>query len=235
MSASPRPQLAIELRTTASRVAEALRAELLDGAYAPGAPLREAELSARTGVSRPTIREALAELARDGLVVHSLHRGMEVVRLEPADVRDVYGTRRAIEQAGLARLAGAGEAPQLAALSAAVEAMARAAQARNRRAVVEADVAFHAALARACGLVRLERAHRAAMLELRLALSVADRADDDQATVLASHRRLHERIAAGPRREAARALDHHLREAEERVCAVLAQAESPPDRRSSSA
>jgi DNA-binding GntR family transcriptional regulator len=215
-----RPQLAIELRTTSSRVAEALRAELLDGAYAPGTPLREGDLSTRTGVSRPTVREALAELARDGLVVHSLHRGVEVARLEPADVHDLYATRRVIEQAGVAALTRA-RVRDVDALGEALDAMATAARAGDRRAVVAADAAFHAALARAAGVRRLERAHAGAMLELRLVLSVTDRVHADVAAQLVSHERLRDMLSGNSPREAARELERHLDAAERNVCAIV--------------
>ena len=47
------------------------------------------------------VRSALARLEREGLLVHSLHRGLEVVRLSVDDVRDLYATRRTLEVAGL--------------------------------------------------------------------------------------------------------------------------------------
>ena len=103
-TAPPIVPLAIERLTTAERVAEALREQLLSGIYRPGTALRDAELSAHAGVSRTTVREALALLAREGLLTHSLHRGMEVTRLSPGDVRDIYATRRLIERAGLETL-----------------------------------------------------------------------------------------------------------------------------------
>jgi len=91
--------LSIERLSTAERVADALREHLLSGAIAPGTPMRDVDLSVRAGVSRTTLREALAVLAREGLLTHSLHRGMEVARLAAADVRDIYAARRVIEQA----------------------------------------------------------------------------------------------------------------------------------------
>jgi len=51
-------------------IAEALRAEIRDGDLEPGAPLpSEARLTARFGVSRGTVRQALAALRAEGLIV----------------------------------------------------------------------------------------------------------------------------------------------------------------------
>ena len=82
--------LSIRPVTTASSLAESLREELLSGEYPPGTPLGDADLVERAGVSAATARAALSELEHDGLVVHSLHRGVEVVRITPDDVRDIY-------------------------------------------------------------------------------------------------------------------------------------------------
>jgi DNA-binding GntR family transcriptional regulator len=96
--------LPIRRSTAASTLAERLREELLSGALAPGSPLREADVVERTGANRAIIREALAELARDGLVVHSIQRGVEVARITPEELRDVYAARRVYEAAGLKAL-----------------------------------------------------------------------------------------------------------------------------------
>ena len=85
----------------ADDVAEALRDEVLGGSYPPGTGIDEAEVQARLGVSRDLAESALARLEREGLLVHSLHRGLEVVRLSVDDVRDLYATRRTLELAGL--------------------------------------------------------------------------------------------------------------------------------------
>jgi DNA-binding GntR family transcriptional regulator len=52
---TPAPiSLPIERLTTAARVADALCEELLSGAFRPGTPMRDVELSARARVSRTT-------------------------------------------------------------------------------------------------------------------------------------------------------------------------------------
>ena len=131
--------------TAASTVAEALREELLSGAYAPGTQLRDTDLVERDGIPLAIARAALAELARDGLVVHTLQRGVEVVRITPDDVRDIYAARRVFEVAGLETLLR-GRPADVSWLEAATERMGEAAVAGDGRALVEADLAFHLAI-----------------------------------------------------------------------------------------
>jgi DNA-binding GntR family transcriptional regulator len=209
--------------TTASSVAEALREELLSGTYPPGTPLGDVELMERTGISSATARAALSELEHDGLIVHSLHRGIEVVRITQDDVRDIYAARRVFEVAGLEVLLRR-RPVDVTWLEAAIERMGEAAVAADGRALVEADLAFHLAIVAAAGSRRLTRAAQGALMELRLVLSVADRERDDLPALVADHQYLVEVFRGGHLRESVSALQDHLVRAE-----VLArQAASEP-------
>jgi DNA-binding GntR family transcriptional regulator len=205
--------LPIRPTTTATSIAEALREELLSGAYAPGTPLGDAEVMERTGVSSATARAALSELEHDGLVVHSLHRGVEVVRITTDDVRDIYSARRVFELAGLEVLLRR-RPVDVTWLEAAIERMGEAAVAGDGRALVEADLAFHLAIVAAAGSRRVTRAAQGALMELRLVLSVADRAHDDLPSLVADHQYLVEVFRSGHLREARSALVDHLARAE---------------------
>ena len=81
-----------------------LRGQVLDGTLA-GTHLREVELSERLGVSRQSLRAALAELTFRGLLHREPHRGVYVPRLTRADVRDIYDMRRIIEGEAVRRVA----------------------------------------------------------------------------------------------------------------------------------
>jgi DNA-binding GntR family transcriptional regulator len=201
--------LPIRRVTKASTIAEALREELLSGAYVPGTPLGDTDVIERTGVSPAIARAALSELEHDGLVVHSLHRGVEVVRITPDDVRDIYAARRVFEVAGLEVLLRR-RPVDVSWLEAAIERMGEAAVGRDGRALVEADLAFHLAIVAAAGSRRLTRAAQGALMELRLVLSVADRGRDDMPALVADHQYLVEVFRSGHRREAVSALEEHL-------------------------
>jgi DNA-binding GntR family transcriptional regulator len=216
--------LPMHASTVAGTVAEALRDHLLSGALPPGAPLHDAELVTQLGAPRSAVREALAELARDGLVVHTLHHGFEVVNTTREDVTDVYAVRQVFERTGLEALLGKRDV-DLSWLRAATERMGEAAVARDWRAAVEADMAFHLAIVAAAGARRLTRAAQSAMMELRLVLSVADRAADDLPALVADHDHLVSIFDTGRLPWAAAALEDHLLRGE----AVALTAVTPSD------
>jgi DNA-binding GntR family transcriptional regulator len=205
--------LPIRRATAVTTLAGALRDELLCGSFPPGTPLREASLVERTGAAAATVRQALAELARDGLVVHSLHRGVEVARITPEELRDIYTARRVYETAGLMALL-ARRPVDVSWLEAAAERMGEAAVADDGRAMVEADMAFHLAIVAAAGSHRLTAAAQGALNELRLVLSVADRALGDLPALVADHDYLIDVFSIGRAPAAVAALEDHLERGE---------------------
>ena len=211
--------LSLERTTPADDVAEALRDEVLGGLVPPGTPVRESEVQARFGVSRDLARGALGQLEREGLLVHSLHRGLEVIHLSVHDVRDLYAARRTLELAGLEAFVRRRPADDVW-LQAAVQSMTEAAAAGDGRAAVAADTAFHLAIVASTSSRRIRLAAEAAFRELRVLLAFADRVSGDLDEIAADHAGLMEVIVQAPPPSARAALLDHLRRGEQRILAV---------------
>ena len=81
----------------ADQAEAALRQDILRGHRAPGTRLNEVEIAATLGVSRGPVREAMQRLAHDGLVLVMPHRGSFVRSLEPAEIRELFEVRIALE------------------------------------------------------------------------------------------------------------------------------------------
>jgi DNA-binding GntR family transcriptional regulator len=84
-------------KTRAAAVADELRRMIRSGELAPGTPLRQDHLAAQFGVSSTPVREALTTLARERLVRHDPHRGAVVYPPTPADIRENFEIRLALE------------------------------------------------------------------------------------------------------------------------------------------
>lgn len=104
----PRVDLDVSLASSGSArqqlwegVADALREAILLGSIPAGASLVEADLAARFDVSRGPIRDALRDLAREGLVVDLPRRGTVVSTLSFADIQEVYEVREGLEIAAV--------------------------------------------------------------------------------------------------------------------------------------
>jgi DNA-binding GntR family transcriptional regulator len=130
----------------ATGIVARLEREILQGTLPPGARLDEQLLAERFGVSRTPVREALLELAAQGLATQQAHRGTFV-----ADVtlEDVFGSYEVLaELEGLcARLATRRmTAVQKHDLQQLHERMGRSLGADLRSQYIEMDAAFHATL-----------------------------------------------------------------------------------------
>jgi DNA-binding GntR family transcriptional regulator len=86
------------------RAYAALRDEIVDGVLAAGTVLGEVEQSARLGVSRTPLREALSRLVADGLVAAHSGRGVVVTDVPVERIVDLFEVRGALEEQA-ARLA----------------------------------------------------------------------------------------------------------------------------------
>jgi DNA-binding GntR family transcriptional regulator len=79
------------------QVVRKLRAMLVEGRIAAGAKLNERELSERLLVSRTPLREAIKQLAAEGLVALRPHRGAMAVQLDEAEVHHSFELMAALE------------------------------------------------------------------------------------------------------------------------------------------
>ncbi len=78
-------------------VADRLRTDILEGKLRPGDWLRQERLAQEYGVSQMPVREALKELAAEGLVEHVPYRGVRIVTFTAVDVEDLYAIRSDLE------------------------------------------------------------------------------------------------------------------------------------------
>lgn len=74
-----------------------VRNAIQTGQLKPGDRLREVELAEVIGLSRTPIREALAKLQAEGLVLHDATRGIVVAQLDYSMVTELYYMREVLE------------------------------------------------------------------------------------------------------------------------------------------
>jgi DNA-binding GntR family transcriptional regulator len=91
------------MATSQHDVYRQLKQSITNFEFRPGARLVEDDLSARYGVSRTPVREALRQLEREGLVVASAGRGRLVRDISLRDYEDVSRVRLALEELAVAQ------------------------------------------------------------------------------------------------------------------------------------
>jgi DNA-binding GntR family transcriptional regulator len=88
-------------RTTQDMVVDGLRQGILSGAFESGQPLRQEQIAEDFGVSKSPVREALRQLAGEGLVTFSPHRGAVVSEISYEEAREITEIRISLESLAL--------------------------------------------------------------------------------------------------------------------------------------
>jgi DNA-binding GntR family transcriptional regulator len=214
---SPFGSLSLEHSSTVERVAEELRRAVFEGEIESGTPLREVALAESLGVSRPTVREALALLVAEGLATREPNRGVSVSSPDPESVHDVSTARTVLETAGVRTWPHATEEARAAvrrALADYEQAVARDAsyQELNRR-----HLAIHLSLVGLTGSPRLVAMAESIVAEMRLALAQIDRVRRNARDQAGSHHHLLDLLESGDVDAAVAELGEHLHGAEEAI------------------
>ncbi|MBZ9854137.1 GntR family transcriptional regulator [Mesorhizobium sp. CA13] len=153
-------------------IVHALEEDIIFGRLAPGARLVEDVLLARFPVSRHTIRQALYQLERLGVVTRERNKGAMVRRLSPDEVRQIYEVREMLQRQAALMI-------RLPASEALIEELTQILRIYNGhvesgylRGIHEANDRFHLTMFSACG-----NAYLVASIEHYMRLSLPVRAN----------------------------------------------------------
>lgn len=195
-------------------IAQRLRAAIFAGHFGPGERLREEALASAMGVSRGPIREALAQLEREGLIVIRRNRGAFVARLSREDLDEVYTLRVAIERFAIQRACEYAEPAELEGLDAVVTRMAEALTSGcSEQEAAELDLEFHDRIYQAAHHRRLYECWTNLRPQIQIVLLSRNVAHPDfrlLSVAVDSHQALVDAIRAKDVAEACRLIDDHL-------------------------
>ena len=206
-------------------VYDAIKAQIMDLELAPGSRVNMDQLARDLEVSTTPVRESLARLESEGLVTRRSLQGYTVTaQPDRAELHELF-TLRALLEPEAARQATHEPAGDLAALlGSTVEEMAEPPSAvpeeqyRRHRSFVEADIAFHDAIAAASGNRLLRRTlaglHTHVLLyRLYFEAGVAP----ERTATAEEHRAILGAILARRPEDAATAMREHVERSHERV------------------
>jgi DNA-binding GntR family transcriptional regulator len=187
-----------------------LREMIASGVLVTGARIDERAVAEQLGVSRTPLREAIAKLAKEGLIEQRPYRGNYVRAFSPKQVHDLYETRVVLEGLATRRAVMNLTDEGLAELTAILDDIQAALAAHDIPAYSAADQRFHQVIARLSGnetvIESLERL-RAQVQLVRLAANrypdLVERTARERPAILAA---LRERDAD----RAARLMEEHI-------------------------
>lgn len=197
-----------------------LREAILGGSIPAGASLVEADLAERFALSRGPIRDALRELAREGLVVTLPRRGTVVSTISFSDIQEVYEIREGLEITAAKLVVDRALDSDLRALRASVKTLEDAwTRDADYPESLALDLAFHRALVATAGNRRLETLYEQMLVQTQLnAVTAADLNPSLRRGMKRSaHRDIVRALSARDAEAAARAISDHYAYARERL------------------
>lgn len=207
------PEVAAPLRrnTISAQVHGVLRRDVIVGRLAPRAMLSEQDIAARFGISRTPVREAMIKLAEEGLVEIFPQYGSFVAPIKLLDVFDSQFAREALESAAVEkaveRLDRHGE-DELRAIIARQKSLLRP---QDRDDFFRADEDMHILIMRIAGHAAAWRFVESAKAQMDRVRHIAITLPRKQASILAEHEAVVDRMLARDKRGAVAAMRVHLR------------------------
>jgi DNA-binding GntR family transcriptional regulator len=131
--------------------AETLRQAILTGTFAPGERLVEATLAKRMGVSRPSVREALTQLAAEKLVTMVPNRGPAVATIGWEEAQCIYEVRALLEAEAAAQFAERATKDDLSRMRRALKDFQKAMPKQDVGLLLASTTEFYAVLLGQCG------------------------------------------------------------------------------------
>jgi DNA-binding GntR family transcriptional regulator len=209
-------------------IEQQIRNAILNGAFRHGERLVETALAQRLGVSRAPVREALAVLEREGIVLQIPRRGYFVVEFTDKDIEEIYSFRLLLEIAAVKRAMNRISENELAEMQRMVDELGEAALQQNEpEKIVALDLSFHELICRAADHSRLYSAWRSMRAQTQAMIGVTSRthySHPEQPKEL--HQRILDAIRDKDLEGAEETLTDHLLDAQRRASVALAKSRS---------
>ncbi|MFB3903145.1 MAG: GntR family transcriptional regulator [Acidobacteriota bacterium] len=209
-------------------VLSSLRAAILNRRYQPGEHLVETELARQYGTSRGPIRDAIKELAQEGLVVIQPHKGGVVATFSAQDILEISELRILVEGHATRLASQNATAEDLELLQAKYDEMQSLADAGDLRRLVEKDIDFHREVCRLSGNGRLLKLWTSLASQIRLFLVMFDQVYFTPQYIVETHRPILEAMYRRDHAAAEEEIKRHLAEAAETIVQGMRNTEQAP-------
>ena len=212
------------------KVYTSLRRDIISGAITATERLGAERLAELYGVSRTPVREALARLEADGLVVRG-EDGVHPYRPRVDDLADLYELRRTLELRGIARaIEDSTLRHDTASITVELETWRRARELLpDESEIVQMDEQFHTTLLAASGNTALCDALRTVNAKIRPVRVLGPTNEEAIRTLVDEHIAIGESLVEGNLEQALAALLEHIDASRDRVIARAMQAASMAD------
>jgi DNA-binding GntR family transcriptional regulator len=174
-----------------------LREAIVSGAIRPGSRITEAQVASKVDLSRATVRTALQQLAKEGLLTLVPYTGWAVVSLSTGDVWELYTLRSAVERLAAQLVADSMDHQKAKALGEAFDKLTQACRKGTPAKIADADFGLHKTIIELARHGRLRVQYGFLEQQIRMCISSSDALISDPAVIMKQHRPIVDAIRSG--------------------------------------
>lgn len=200
---------AIARRSAEQMVADALRAQITTGDLLPGSRLTETNLSEMLKVSRGTLRIALHQLSKEGLVVQTPYTGWSVTTIAPEDLWELYTLRADLESMATRLICADLDDTQRHAIERSYKGLLDACEVGVYSKIAERDFLLHQTIIALAGHRRLAEHYRLVEQQIRVFVATTYHFVPAPGSVIEHHAPIVEAMLRGETSEACRLIEDH--------------------------
>lgn len=222
-TAAGRPASNTERR---QRVIDEIKRRIVLGEILPGQRIIEAELTSSLEVSRPTAREALNQMARDGFLIQEAYRGLRVADIHVDSLLEIARVRVALDSEAIDEIIADSSGRRMTVLEDVWRRFEAASAESDPLILHEAHIDFHRGIWEAADNYLLMRIWPVVEAQMTLILAYDQFTRRDAGRAHAIHAALMTAIRSGDRNRIRTALDVHTMDSAQEL-AFLIEGSSP--------
>jgi len=212
-----------------AQATDTLRDSIVNGVIPAGARITEIQISEQLSLSRATVRTALHQLAKEGLLNLVPYTGWTVVSLSSRDVWELYTLRSAVERLAAQLVAASINSTKSARLNWAFDGLVKECKRATPERIAEADFALHKTIIQLAEHARLASQYALIEQQIRMYIRSSDALIADISTIVDQHRPIVDAILSGDTEASGHLSEQHNLTEGKKLSSHLEQREASPE------
>ncbi len=176
---------------------DSIREAIVSGTFEQGERLKEIDLSAQMNLSRATLRSALQQVAKEGLITLVPYTGWQVVSLDANDVWELFTLRCGVERLATRILAEHITPIQSKTLHKAFDTLVTQCQKGDSKKIAQADFALHHTIINLTQHSRLIKQYAIIEQQVKICIRSSDDLIFDPIDIISQHEPIIKAIIGG--------------------------------------
>ena len=207
-----------------------LRDAILNGQLAPGTKLVEQAISSQMQISKTPVREAIRELAQEGLISFKMRHGIAVIDFAEKDIKELVTLRAALEVLGVRLVKDNWTKADTSVLNSILEKIVIAEKTHNYMELPKLDIEFHEYIIKRTDNLRLVKAWKDIASQMNVLFRMIRHFEFSEGYTSASHIELIEAISTKENDVCENIFRAHIMLNEENILASFRNRKQPDEK-----